>query len=274
MAGVHIDLTVLIRGGGEMASGCAHRLFRSGFRVGILELAQPLAIRRAVAFAEAVPLGRGLIEGVAAIKAETLDDLGRLLVSRAGVPVAVDPEGRALAALRPDVLVDARMAKTNLGVALTDAPLVVGLGPGFVAGKDVHAVIETERGHDLGRVIWEGPARNDTGEPYPIRGITTPRVLRAPCAGELTALAALGDLVAAGEVVARVGETPVVAQTSGLLRGLVRSGVEVRGNMKIGDIDPRGAAVDFRLISDKARAIAGGLLEAILSRWNGPPVAS
>ncbi len=271
MAAVQIDLTVLIRGGGEMATGCGHRLFLSGFRVGILELAQPLAIRRAVAFAEAIPLGRTTVEGVQAVKTESLDEFRELLLSGRGVPVAVDPLGRFISELRPDVLIDGRMAKQNLGTTASDAPLVLGLGPGLVAGQDVHAVIETERGHDLGRVIWEGTTLEDSGEPYPIRGLSATRVLRAPSAGILAVVRSIGELVTCGEVMAEVAGSPVVAQASGLLRGMMRSGVEVKAGMKIGDIDPRGSSVDHRRISDKARAIAGGVLEAILRSRSRQP---
>jgi len=271
MADVQIDLTVLIRGGGEMATGCGHRLFLSGFRVGILELAQPLAIRRAVSFAEAIPLGRTTVEGVPAVKTETLDEFRELLLSRRGVPVAVDPLGRFISELRPDVLIDGRMAKRNLGTTRSDAPLVLGLGPGLVAGQDVHAVIETERGHDLGRVIWEGTTLEDSGEPYPVRGIGVARVLRAPCAGMLTVLGSIGDLVKSGDVVAEVAGAPVFALTTGILRGVMRSGIEVEAGRKIGDVDPRGSSVDYRRISDKARAIAGGVMEAILRAKSRQP---
>jgi xanthine dehydrogenase accessory factor len=258
------DLTVLIRGGGEMATACAHRLFVCGFRVGILELPAPMAVRRAVALAEAVYDGEVCVEGVRGIRCDAAR-LPELLAAGAAVPVVVDPAGDVLAEVKPVVVVDARMAKENLGTRVTDARLVLGLGPGFVAGVDVHAVVETERGHDLGRVIWRGAARPDSAVPYPLDGVTTSRVLRAPRAGSLKTRRDIGDVVSAGEIVAEVDGAAVSAPIGGLLRGIIRHGVEVEARTKVGDIDPRGKEVDHRLISDKARAIAGGVLEAILS---------
>lgn len=219
--------------------------------------------------AEAVDEGRVRVEGVDAVRTESASAFRELLHSRESVPVAVDPEGSLLAPLQPDVVLDARMAKTNLGTNRSDAPFVVALGPGFTAGDDVHAVVETARGHDLGRVFWKGSARPDSNEPYPLDGISFARVLRAPCDGVLNATRPLGSLVKAGDVLAEVGGTPVVAEVGGLLRGMMRTGAAVPKGLKIGDIDPRGERVDPHLISDKARAIAGGVLEAILSHFAG-----
>jgi xanthine dehydrogenase accessory factor len=223
----------------------------------ILERAEPLAVRRLVAFGDAVLRGRVEVEGVAAVRVEAAGQ------EEAGVlPVLVDPQGRCLSALRPQVLVDARMAKAPLDTRREQAPLVIGLGPGFHAGRDVHAVVETQRGPDLGRVIWDGPAVADTSEPAPVLGHTHGRVLRAPRAGAFRAGAArLGDTVAVGQVVGEVDGEVVVVAIGGLLRGLLADGVRVEAGTKLGDVDPRGLPADR--ISDKARAVAGGVLEAV-----------
>ena len=252
-----------------MATGAAHRLFVSGFRVGILELQSPLAVRRAASFAEAVYDGRTTVEGVVAVRTENAEAFRSLLSSCAGVPVAIDPTGEILSDVRPDVVLDARMAKTNLGTKKSDAPCVIALGPGFNASVDVHAVVETERGHDLGRVIWRGRSRPDSKMPYPIAGVSAERVLRAPAAGVFQSERSIGTLVSKGDVVASVSGAPVIAAVSGLLRGLMRSGAPVSEGVKVGDIDPRGEGVDTTKISDKARAIGGGVLEAVLAHFAG-----
>lgn len=241
-----------------MASAAARLVSLAGFRVVVLERAAPLALRRLVSFAEAVFAGACDVEGVRGRLVAASD-----LAADGQVSVVVDPDGVCLAALRPDVLVDGRMAKRDLGTRTADAPLVVGLGPGFVAGGTVHAVVETQRGPDLGRVLWSGEAEADTGVPAAVLGHTTARVLRAPAAGRFEGLCRIGSLVAAGETVARTGGAPVVAEIAGMLRGIVADGVPVEAGLKVGDVDPRGAAVDPARVSEKGRAIASGVLEAI-----------
>lgn len=249
-----------------MASAAARLVFLSGFRVVVLERPEPLALRRPVAFAQAVFTRATDVDGIPARLVERADLAAALASSEWFVPVCIDPEGASLAELRPDVLVDGRMAKRNLGTTPSDAPLVIGLGPGFRAPADVHAVIETQRGAELGLVRWEGQALADTGQPAEILGHTSSRVLRAPASGRLRGLRAIGDLVRSGEPVAEVASQPVVAAIDGLLRGLVADGVFVEAGIKVGDVDPRGRAVDPYRISEKGRAIAAGTLEAILVR--------
>lgn len=243
-----------------MASAAARLVFLAGFRVVVLERGAPLALRRLVAFAEAVFSGECTVEGVPGRRVERAALAG---ADGTAVRVAVDPDGACLGDLRPDVVVDGRMAKRNLGTRRTDAPLVIGLGPGLVAGADVHAVVETQRGPDLGAVRWRGGTEADTGVPAPVLGHTNARVLRAPAAGVFVARRPIGAIVAAGETVARVGEADVVAEIAGIVRGIVADGVEVEAGLKVGDIDPRGASVDPARVSEKGRAIAAGVLEAI-----------
>lgn len=290
---------VLIRGAGDLATGVAHRLYRAGFEVYMTELPEPLAVRRTVAFAECVFRGRWCVEGVWAARVDTAEEALRLVGAEPGViPVIVDPEGRSRLVLEPAVLVDARMAKRNLGTTREDARVVVGLGPGFTAGEDVHAVVETARGHHLGRVIYRGRAQEDTGVPGNVGGFTHERVLRAPAAGTLRTLVGLGDRVEAGQVVAEVvpervagvagdlvpdvlpatspSEEAVVAvraAIAGVVRGLLRDGAPVRAGQKVGDVDPRMDSSAIWYISDKARAVAGGVLEAVSCLlWGRPPV--
>jgi xanthine dehydrogenase accessory factor len=262
-------LIVLIRGAGEMATGVAHRLWRSHFRVCLLEIEQPLAVRREVSFCEAVYAGEKEVEGVRAV----LVSLPREIPPAWGVgkvPVLIDPDGKETRQyLKPDVVIDAILAKRNQGTRLTHAPLVIGLGPGFSAGKDVHAVIETNRGHNLGKVIWDGSAEPDTGVPGEIGGYSVERVLRTLKSGTFRPQKSIGDPVGKGEVVAVVDDYPVVAAIDGMVRGLLREGIEVQTGTKVGDIDPRGKKELCSLISEKARAIGGGVLEAILNRFNG-----
>jgi xanthine dehydrogenase accessory factor len=258
------DRLVLIRGAGDLASGVAARLHRSGFHVVMTELARPLMVRRGVCFGEAVYAGRTCVEGVCAALAPDVPT-ARELLAQGVIPVLVDPAARSRASLAPRVLVDAIMAKRNTGTRRADAPLVIALGPGFVAGDDCHAVIETNRGHWLGRVIWQGAAQPDTGVPAEIGGRGDARVLRAPAAGILVGHAAIGDRLAAGDLIAAIGEDQVCAPFPGVLRGLLHPGLWVEPGLKIGDLDARAAVEHCFTISDKSLAVAGGVLEAILS---------
>lgn len=256
------DRLVVVRGGGDLGSGVALRLWRSGFRVVVLESAAPVAVRRTVSFAEAVYEGKARVEEATAALAGP-KEVGEIL--RAGtIPVVVDPEARQVNCLQPHALVDAIMAKRNLGTRTDLASCVVALGPGFTAGVDAHAVVETNRGPNLGRVLWRGQAEADTGTPGIVGGHGVQRVLRAPVAGRLRVKAAIGDIVEHGEILAAVEGTAIRAPFTGLVRGLAREGLAVRAGMKIGDLDPRLEPVLCQLVSDKALAIAGGVLEAIL----------
>lgn len=255
---------VLIKGAGDLASGVALRLYRSGFPVIMTELARPLTVRRGAAFSEAVFSGQQTVEEVIGrLAPDTV--AARQLVEFGIIPVLVDPEAACLSQLQPQVLVDAVMAKRNTGTTLSDAPLVVGLGPGFVAGQDCHAVIETNRGHRLGRVIWQGAAEPDTGVPGEVGGRRGERVLHAPATGLLTSQVEIGDVVSEGQLIARVDGHEIRAACSGILRGLVHPGILVELGMKVGDVDPRGEPSYCFAVSDKALAIGGGVLEAILA---------
>lgn len=254
---------VLVRGAGDLATGVIARLHRAGFRVAATEVAQPTVIRRTVAFAQAAYDGETRVEEIIA-RGATIDQAPTLLAAGI-VPVIVDPDGRAVTALRPDVVVDAIVAKRNVATRITDAPLVVALGPGFTAGIDAHVIIETNRGHTLGRVIYEGSAEPDTGVPGEIAGHSIDRVLRAPVSGTFQGVRVIGDTVAPGDVVAIVDDTPVVTPLGGILRGLLRDGLAVAPGMKVGDVDPRAKREHCFTISDKSLAIAGGVLEAVLS---------
>jgi xanthine dehydrogenase accessory factor len=262
------DLVVLIRGAGEMASGVAHRLYRSHFRIGMLEIPHPLSVRRGVSFSEAIYEGEKEVEGVRAALISKPEEV-QSVWKKGKIPLLIDPDGRKTRNFfKPDVLIDAIIAKKNLGTQMTDAPLVIGLGPGFTAGKDVHIVVETNRGHNLGRVILNGAAEADTGIPGEIGSYTVERVLRTLKKGVFHGQRSIGDRVNKGTVVAVVDDFPVIAKISGVVRGLLRDGVEVRKGMKVGDIDPRGKKELCFTISEKARAIAGGTLEAVLYWFN------
>ncbi|MCL6430918.1 MAG: EF2563 family selenium-dependent molybdenum hydroxylase system protein [Anaerolineae bacterium] len=254
---------VVIRGAGDLATGVAHRLHRCGFHVVMTEIAQPRALRRAVSFASAVYEGSIAVEGVTARLVGSAAEA--MAVADAGeVAVLVDPDAREALSLRPEVLVDAIMAKRNLGTHADDAPIVIGLGPGFVAGKDVHSVVETARGHHLGRLIVAGSAEPDTGVPGAVHGYARERVLWSPADGVFVGLRRIGEPVRAGDPVARVGDALVCAEVGGVLRGLLHDGLAARAGEKVGDVDPRGVPEYCTTISDKARAIAGGVLEGIL----------
>jgi len=261
-------LRVVLRGAGEMASGVAWRLYRANIRrLVMLEVPAPLAVRRNVSFCEALHQGWQTVEGVQAVKAADIGGVQRAW-DTGQIPLLVDPEGRLVSQLAPDVLVDATLAKRNLGTRMEDAPLVIGLGPGFSAGRDVHRVVETNRGHNLGRVIAAGPAEADTGIPGTIAGFSTERVLRAPATGVFSTRHRIGDRVQSGEVVGTVAGAAVTSGLDGILRGLIRPGTPVSAGLKLGDVDPRGEESYCHTISDKARAVAGGVLEAILGVFN------
>ncbi len=262
---------VVVRGAGDLATGCILRLVRAGFKVAALEAARPSAIRRTVSLSEAMYEGTAEVEGVRSVRVETFE-AWRAALEACGpegpVPVLEDPEGAVLAQFRPLALVDAILAKRNLGTHRGLADVVVALGPGFEAGVDAHAVIETNRGHHLGRVILEGGAEPNTGIPGVIAGMGRERVLHAPVAGVVENLKRIGDRVQAGEPVLALqgpeGRVLVPASLDGLLRGLIRPGYEAKAGLKVADIDPRCVREHCFTVSDKARAIAGGVLEAIL----------
>lgn len=254
---------ILIKGAGEMASAVAHRLYRSGFPVIMTEVEKPLMVRRHVSFGNCVYENIWQVEG---IQSELVRDLGEAKnVLRYGkIPVLIDEKCEISQVSHPKVIVDGILAKRNTGTTIDDAPIVIGLGPGFEAGKDVHGVIETMRGHNLGRIIFKGSAKENTGIPGTIQGITNDRVLRAPRAGVVKNVLDIGSLVKKGDLIAEVEEQPVTAKIDGVLRGLIHDELKVRSGQKIGDIDPR-AQVDYcNTISDKGRTISGGVLEAIL----------
>jgi xanthine dehydrogenase accessory factor len=270
------DILVAVKGAGDLATGVIHRLKRAGFAVMATELPYPTVVRRTVAFAEAIALGQMTVEDVTAQRAASLEEI-RTILAKGQVPIVVDPEGTLLKQMYPHVLVEATISKYNSGVTMHDAALVIALGPGYEAGKDVHAVIETNRGHNLGRVYLQGSAEPNSGIPGAIGGYTIERLLRTPCDGTLYGVRQIGDQVQAGETVAVVkplgtevsnDATPVTTAISGILRGLVRDGLPVTAGMKVGDVDPRAVREHCFTISDKSRAIAGGVLEALLYLLN------
>jgi xanthine dehydrogenase accessory factor len=257
------DALVLIKGGGDLGTGVAWRLHKAGFPIAMTELAQPLVVRRTVAFASAIYDGEIAVEGITAWRAESIAEARHLLDDEM-IPVLIDPECRARQELQPTILIDAIMAKRNTGTRKTDAPFVIALGPGFTPNVDCHCVIETQRGHNLGRVLWNSPAEANTGIPGEIGGKSAERVLRAPTAGRVTGVAKIGDVVQAGAVIATVNGSVVRAPFDGVLRGLVHDGLPVPAHLKIGDVDPRARREHCFTLSDKALAIGGGALEAAL----------
>lgn len=259
------DILVLIKGGGDLASGIAYRLKRAGFPLVMTELPAPLLVRRTVSFGDAAYTGMSVVEGITARRVQDPVEAAALATTEA-IPVLVDPQGLAVAALKPAVLVDGIMAKANTGTRINDAPLVIALGPGFVAGADCHVVVETQRGHRLGRLIDHGSAAPDTGRPGQVGGRSADRVLRAPGAGHLAHAAAIGDKIGAGALIGAVDGLAVRAPFDGVLRGLIHPDAPVVRGMKIGDLDPRGEVDHCFSISDKSLAIGGAVLEAVLAR--------
>ncbi|PTN38011.1 selenium-dependent molybdenum cofactor biosynthesis protein YqeB [Desulfonatronum sp. SC1] len=269
--------TILIRGAGDLATGVALELYEAGLRhLLLLERDRPLAVRRLVAFSEAVFEDRVDVEGIAAFRIDAPDQ-AVVAWAKGEIPVLVDPDMACLKQFQPrivpQVLIDALLAKRNTGVHRGLAPLVIGLGPGFIAGKDVHCVVETHRGHGLGEIRYTGSAFPNTGIPGPVLGKSLERLLRAPRDGVFTACRAIGDMIQEEETVGQVEAhgtiAPVTAQTSGVIRGLLRSGVMVEKGLKLGDVDPRGETWRCRRVSDKARAVGRGVLQAVRAHLDG-----
>ena len=261
---------IIVRGGGDLATGTIYKLKKSGFPVLILEMAVPSAIRRNVAFCEAVWQGKQTVEDMTCYLAGSVAEAERML-AEGKLTVLVDPAGESIPKLKPLAVVDAILAKKNLGMNRDLAPITVALGPGIRAGEDVDAVIETKRGHNLGRVLWTGSAAPNTGIPGIIGGYGRERVIHSPAEGIVRNVKKITDVVAKGEVIALVetesGTVPVEATLDGILRGLIRDGYPVKAGFKMADIDPRAEEYNNCFtVSDKARCIAGGVLEAILQR--------
>lgn len=254
-----------MRGGGDIATGTIYRLHRCGYKVLILESGQPTAIRRRVAFCEAIYDSETRVEQVTCKKIDQIDECEE--VWREGnIPILVDEKAEVIRMLKPDAVIDGILAKKNLGTSRDMAPLTIALGPGFAAGKDVDFVVETMRGHNLGRIIEEGTAMANTGIPGLIGGYGKERVIHAPASGRIRLLADIGDVVKKGQVIAKIGEVPVYATLDGILRGIIREGFPVWEHLKIADIDPRmEQKSNCDSISDKARCIAGSVLEILVS---------
>ena len=262
------DIIVGIKGAGEMASAVALRLHRANINnIYMTEIPSPLAVRREVSFSDAVLEGRKRVENVEAVSTNIIDDFPTHWKNKE-IPVIIDPMGHNLNTVKPNVSIDAILGKKNLGTRMDEASLVIALGPGFVAGKDAHVVIETNRGHNLGRIISSGTSEPNTGLPSSIGGIAEERVLRAPAGGKFVAFKTIGDTVRKDEVVASVNGMTIRTQTSGVLRGLIRTDTKVVHGLKVGDIDPRGRVDYCYTVSDKARTISGSVLEAVLSVYN------
>lgn len=268
---------IIVRGAGDISTGTLHRLFGAGFRVLALESAHPSAIRRKVAFSEAVYDGTAVVEGIAAVRISSIAE-AEAAWDGEKLPILVDPKGESISLMNPAVVVDAILAKLNLGTARDMAPLTIALGPGFEAGRDVHYVVETMRGHDLGRIIEKGCAMPNTGIPGIIGGFGAERVIHSPAAGTFYMLHDIGSMVTAGEEIGEVisegdggmEEIPVRTVISGLLRGVIRDGYPVTKGFKLADVDPREEELkNCFTISDKARCIAGSVLELVCrGMWN------
>ncbi len=262
------QLSICIKGAGEMASGVACRLYSANFKkIVMLEVKNPLAVRRKVSFCEAIYDDIQTVEGINAVKISQISEIENTWASN-NIAVITDPDWVTLKRKPFAVVIDAILAKRNMGTHLNEAPLVIGLGPGFTAGKDVHAVIETNRGHHLGRIFTKGAAEPNTGIPGKIGNYTSERVIRAPIDGPFTSYKSIGDRVSAGEAVGEITGSQIKAEIEGVIRGLIRNGTQVKTGFKLGDIDPRGKIEYCTTVSEKARAIGGSVLEAILTRYN------
>ena len=254
---------IVIKGAGDLATGVAARLWRSGFPVIMTEIDQPLTVRRTVSFSDGIYEGEVTVEDMTARRVQDRAEILKAL-DEGVIPMRADPEAKIVREIDAFAVIDAIMAKKNIGTRIDDAPFVVGLGPGFTAGKNVNALVETKRGHTLGRVIWEGSAIPNTGIPGKVKGFGARRVIRAPAPGIFKGILSIGTHVEEGDIVAYAGDTPIPAPISGILRGLLHDGIPVERALKSGDVDPRNIRENCWIISDKALAIGGGVLEAIL----------
>lgn len=258
-----MDKTVIVRGGGDIASGVIHRLFMSGFKVIVLEVEEPLSIRRTVSFSQAIYDGEVSVEGVKGVKAKNLEEIEKIIKNNQ-VPIISDKNGDMISKIKPMAVIDAILAKKNLGTNKDMARVTIGIGPGFNAGEDVDLVIESNRGHYLGRVIHKGRAIKNTSVPGSVMGYDNERVIRATSDGIVKATYKIGDKVEKGDIVCKVGDNSIKTEISGILRGMIMDGLYVKKGLKIGDVDPRGIKDYAFTISDKARAIGGAVLEGIL----------
>lgn len=256
-------MKILIKGAGDLATGIAVRLYHCGYSILMTEIEVPLTVRRMVAFSRAVYEGEAVVEGITGVRVQNSEEIQKAQ-EEGKIPVLVDSNADIAEVYQPDVLIDVILAKRNLGTKVTDAPFVIGVGPGFTAGEDCHCVVETKRGHTLGSVIFRGTAIPNTGVPGNVGGYTIERLLKATGDGVMKPIAQIGDLVNKGDVVAYTGEEPVYAKMTGIVRGMLQPGVVVEKNLKIGDIDARCEFSHCFTISDKARAIGGAALEAVV----------
>ena len=256
-------MMVLIKGAGDLATGIAYRLKKSGFDIVMTEIHKPTTVRRTVAFSQAVFDNEIAIEGIKGVKVNNINEIYEE-IREGNIPIIIDEKAEIIKELRPDVVVDAIIAKKNLGTSIEDAPIVIGVGPGFEAKVDCHLVVETKRGHYLGKVIEEGSAIPNTGVPGNIGGYTKERIIRASSNGKIKPVVAIGDFVKKGDIVAYIDGVEVLAEIDGIVRGMLQEGIEVFKGMKSGDIDPRCEKDHCFTISDKARSIGGGVLEAIM----------
>lgn len=256
-------MIVLIKGAGDLATGIAHRLKKSGFDIIMTEIDKPTTVRRTVAFSQAVFDNEIEIEGIKGVKVNNINEIYKE-ISKGNIPVIIDEKADIIKELNPKVVVDAIIAKKNLGTSISDAPIVIGVGPGFEAKIDCHLVVETKRGHYLGKVIEKGSAIPNTGVPGNIGGYTKERIIRASNDGKIKPVVAIGDYVKKGDIVAYIDGIEVLAEIDGIVRGMLQEGIDVFKGMKSGDIDPRCEKNHCFTISDKARSIGGGVLEAIM----------
>lgn len=260
-------MMIIIKGAGDLATGIAYRLKKSGFDIVMTEINKPTTVRRTVAFSQAIFDNEIIIEGIKGVKVNNINEIYKE-INKGNIPIIIDEKAKIIKELKPDVVVDAIIAKKNLGTSIDDAPIVIGVGPGFEAKVDCHLVVETKRGHYLGKVIEEGSAIPNTGVPGNIGGYTKERIIRATGNGKIKPVVKIGDFVKKGDIVAYIDGVEVLAQIDGIVRGMLQEGIEVFEGMKSGDIDPRCEKDHCFTISDKARSIGGGVLEAIMYMKN------
>ena len=260
-------MIAVVRGGGDLGSGIALRLRHSGYKVIVTEIAQPIVLRRTVAFANAIYENGMTVEDIISRIATNITDIA-ILLDEEIIPVVIDPNLTLVDQIEYDVLVDARMLKVFTELTLNLRPMLIGIGPGFIVNKNCHAAIETNRGHFLGRVLWDGTPEKNTGIPGKIDNLDLERVIRAPVSGFINSGSTLGKLVNKGDIIGYISNVPIIASIDGCLRGLMHDGIYVEKGVKIGDLDPRMDPHLIKFVSEKSLAIAGGVLEATLSYFH------